>query len=30
MDLSVGGHTDGRVKGAGFVVGLAFFSGRIF
>jgi hypothetical protein len=30
MDVSVGGHADSRVKCAGFVVGFAFFSGRIF
>jgi hypothetical protein len=29
MDLSWGGHTDGD-RGAGFTVGLAFLSGRIF
>ena len=30
VDLSWGGHTDGNRHGAGFTVGLAFVSGRIF
>lgn len=30
MDLSWSGHTDGERQGAGFTVGVAFVSGRIF
>jgi hypothetical protein len=30
MDVSWGGHADDDARGAGFTVGLAFLSGRIF